>query len=225
MEFIEIETKKMTEARIKKIESEKIRLLGMQKFEKPLYNNGIKYIAGIDEVGRGPLAGPVVTCAVVLKPDVLIEGVNDSKKVSEKNREKLFDIIIDNCISYGIGMANEKVIDKINILNATKQAMCEAVTNLKVVPEHLLIDAVELGLNIPSTSIIKGDAFSVSVAAASIVAKVTRDRMMVAYDEIYPEYGFCRNKGYGTAEHVEALKKFGPCPIHRMSFIKGILGE
>lgn len=225
MEFIEIETKKMTEARIKKIESEKIRLLGMQKFEKPLYNNGIKYIAGIDEVGRGPLAGPVVTCAVVLKPDVLIEGVNDSKKVSEKNREKLFDIIIDNCISYGIGMANEKVIDKINILNATKQAMCEAVTNLKVVPEHLLIDAVELGLNIPSTSIIKGDAFSVSVAAASIVAKVTRDRMMVVYDEIYPEYGFCRNKGYGTAEHVEALKKFGPCPIHRMSFIKGILGE
>lgn len=225
MEFIEIETKKMTEARIKKIESEKIRLLGMQKFEKPLYNNGIKHIAGIDEVGRGPLAGPVVTCAVVLKPDVLIEGVNDSKKVSEKNREKLFDIIIDNCISYGIGMANEKVIDKINILNATKQAMCEAVTNLKVVPEHLLIDAVELGLNIPSTSIIKGDAFSVSVAAASIVAKVTRDRMMVAYDEIYPEYGFCRNKGYGTAEHVEALKKFGPCPIHRMSFIKGILGE
>lgn len=223
MEFIEIETKKMTEARIKKIESEKIRLLGMQKFEKPLYNNGIKYIAGIDEVGRGPLAGPVVTCAVVLKPDVLIEGVNDSKKVSEKNREKLFDIIIDNCISYGIGMANEKVIDKINILNATKQAMCEAISNLSVIPEHLLIDALELGVDIPTTPLIKGDAFSISIASASIIAKVTRDRMMVAYDEIYPEYGFCRNKGYGTKEHIDALRKYGPSPIHRNSFIRGIL--
>lgn len=225
MEFIEINEKKMTDARIKKIECEKERLIKMQRFERPLYDKGIKYVAGIDEVGRGPLAGPVVTCAVILKPDVLIEGVNDSKKVSEKNREKLFDIIINNCVSYAVGMANEKIIDEINILNATKQAMCEAVSNLKVTPEHLLIDAVELGLNIPSTAIIKGDAFSVSVAAASIVAKVTRDRMMVAYDEIYPEYGFCRNKGYGTAEHIEALKKFGPCPIHRMSFIKGILGE
>jgi len=223
MEFIELAEKKMTEARIRKIESEKERLIKMQKFEKPLYENGIKYVAGIDEVGRGPLAGPVVTCAVVLKPEVLIEGVNDSKKVSEKNREKLFDIIIDNCISYGIGMANEKVIDEINILNATKQAMKEALSNLKVTPEHLLIDAVDLGVNIPYTPLIKGDAFSISIASASIVAKVTRDRMMVAYDEIYPEYGFARNKGYGTAEHVAALKKYGPCPIHRMSFIQGIL--
>ncbi len=225
MEFIEINKKKLTEARLKKIESEKERLVKMQRFEIPLYRNGIRYIAGIDEVGRGPLAGPVVTCAMVLKPDILIEGVNDSKKVSEKNREKLFDVIIDNCISYGIGMSNEKVIDEINILNATKEAMKEAVANLKVVPEHLLIDAVDLGADIPTTSLIKGDAFSISIAAASIVAKVTRDRLMVAYDEIYPEYGFSRNKGYGTAEHVAALKKYGPCPIHRMSFIQGILNK
>lgn len=225
MIFIEMTEKKKTEARIKKIESEKERLLNMQRFERTLYEKGIKYIAGIDEVGRGPLAGPVVTCAMVLKPDVLIEGVNDSKKVSEKNREILFDIIINNCVSYGIGMANEKVIDRINILNATKEAMKESVSNLKVTPEHLLIDAVDLGVDIPYTSLIKGDAFSISIAAASIVAKVTRDRFMVAYDEIYPEYGFSRNKGYGTAEHIEALKKYGPCPIHRKSFIKGILGE
>jgi len=225
MEFIELNEKKLTEVRIKKIESEKERLIKMQRFEKPLYAAGIKYIAGIDEVGRGPLAGPVVTCAMVLEPDVLIEGINDSKKVTEKNREKLFDIIINNCISYGIGMANEKVIDEINILNATKQAMCEALGNLDVTPQHLLIDAVELGLNIPTTALIKGDAFSISIASASIVAKVTRDRMMVAYDEIYPEYGFSKNKGYGTAEHIAALKKYGPCPIHRKTFIKGILGE
>ena len=223
MEFIEINNKKLTDARLRKIESEKERLIKMQRFERPLYDKGILHVAGIDEVGRGPLAGPVVTCAVILKPDVLIEGLNDSKKVSEKNREKLFDIIIENSISYGIGMANEKVIDEINILNATKDAMKEAVANLKVVPEHLLIDAVDLGADIPTTSLIKGDAFSLSIAAASIIAKVTRDRMMMAYDEIYPEYGFSRNKGYGTAEHVEALKKYGPCPIHRMSFIQGIL--
>jgi len=223
MEFIEIYEKKLTDARLRKIESEKERLISMQRFEKPLYEMGIKFVAGIDEVGRGPLAGPVVTCAVILKPDVLIEGVNDSKKVSEKNREKLFDIIIDNSISYGIGMASEKVIDEINILNATKTAMKEAISNLNVKPEHLLIDAVDLGVDIPTTPLIKGDAFSISIAAASIIAKVTRDRLMVAYDEIYPEYGFSRNKGYGTSEHVAALKKFGPCPIHRLSFIQGIL--
>lgn len=225
MEFIEIEAKKMTDARIRKIESEKGRLLKMRKYEEPLYECGIRYIAGIDEVGRGPLAGPVVCSAIVLEPDTIIEGVNDSKKVSEKNREKLFDILINNCISYGIGMSNEKVIDSINILNATKEAMKEAVANLKVVPEHLLIDAVDLGADIPTTSLIKGDATSISIAAASIVAKVTRDRMMVAYDEIYPEYGFAKNKGYGTAEHVAALKKYGPCPIHRLSFIQGILNK
>lgn len=222
MEFIELEIKKMTEARSRKIEAEKERLTKMQQFERPLYEKGIQYIAGIDEVGRGPLAGPVVTCAVILKPNVLIEGVNDSKKVSEKKREKLYDVIINNCISYGIGMSGEKVIDEINILNATKRAMIESVNKLEIKPEHLLIDAVNLGIDIPITPIIKGDAFSISVAAASIVAKVTRDRMMIAYDEIYPEYGFAKNKGYGTAEHIEALKKYGPCPIHRLSFLKNI---
>lgn len=223
MTFIEIEPKKMTEARMKKIDLEKERLINMQRFELPLYGKGIKYIAGMDEVGRGPLAGPVVTCAIILKPDVLIEGVNDSKKVAESKREKLFDIITDNCFAYSIGMSSEKIIDEINILNATKKAMCEAVSNLDMKPEHVLIDAVNLDLGIPVTPIIKGDALSISIAAASIVAKVTRDRIMGAYDEIYPEYGFKKNKGYGTAEHIEALKKYGPTPIHRLSFIKGIL--
>ena len=225
-EFIPInKDAKMTEARIKKYESEKIRLEEMLRFEKPLYEQGIKHIAGIDEVGRGPLAGPVVTASVILKPNVLIEGVNDSKKVTEKNREKLFDIITNNCISYGIGMASEKKIDEINILNATKNAMMEALSNLEVVPEHILVDAVKLDVDVPITPLIKGDAFSLSIAAASIVAKVTRDRLMCAYHEIYPKYGFDRNKGYGTKEHIEALKKYGPSPIHRLSFIKGILSK
>lgn len=219
MNFIEIEEKKLTDARVKKIQLEKERLMKMRRFEEPLYNKGIKYIAGIDEVGRGPLAGPVVTCAVILKSDLIIEGINDSKKVAEVKREKLYDIITKNCVAFGIGLISEKTIDEINILNATKQAMKDAVMNLSVKPEHLLIDAVDLGIDIPHTAIIKGDAFSISVAAASIVAKVTRDHLMEAYDEIYPEYGFKKNKGYGTKEHIDAIKKFGPCPIHRMSFI------
>lgn len=223
MKFIELEEKKMTEARIKKIESEKVRLLQMRRFENPLYENGINYIAGIDEVGRGPLAGPVVTCAVILDKEIMIEGVNDSKKVSEKKREKLFDVILENCVSYGIGMASEKVIDDINILNATKRAMLESISNLEVYPEHILIDAVRLETEIPITPLISGDALSISIAAASIVAKVTRDRLMREYDTIYPEYGFAQNKGYGTAAHIEAIKKYGPCPIHRMSFLKSIL--
>lgn len=223
MNFIELEEKKLTEARIKKIESEKVRLLQMRRFENPLYENGVNYIAGIDEVGRGPLAGPVVTCAVILDKETLIEGVNDSKKVSEKKREKLFDVILENCISYGIGMASEKVIDDINILNATKRAMIESISNLEVYPEHILIDAVSLETEIPITPLISGDALSISIAAASIVAKVTRDRLMREYDTIYPEYGFAQNKGYGTAAHIEAIKKYGPCPIHRMSFLKSIL--
>jgi len=223
MNFIELEEKKLTEARARKIEAEKERLLKMQKFERPLYEKGIKYIAGIDEVGRGPLAGPVVTCAVILDKDTLIEGVNDSKKVSEKKREKLFDVILENCVAYGIGMASEKVIDDINILNATKRAMMESIENLSVYPEHILIDAVRLETEVPITPLISGDANSISIAAASIVAKVTRDRMMREYDIIYPEYGFAQNKGYGTAAHIEAIKKYGPCPIHRRSFLKTIL--
>ena len=216
---------KQTPARIKKYEEEKIRLDGMRKFEKPLYETGIKYIAGIDEVGRGPLAGPVVACALILKKDVLIEGVNDSKKVSEIKREKLFDIILDNVEAYGLGIVNEKVIDEINILNATKKAMTEAVMKLKIKPEHLLIDAEKLNLDIPYTPIIKGDAFSISIAAASIIAKVTRDRMMQEYDTIYPGYNFTKNKGYGTKEHIDAILNLGPSPIHRKSFIEGILNK
>ena len=223
-EFIPInKDAKMTEARIKKYESEKIRLSEMFRFETPLYNEGIKYIAGIDEVGRGPLAGPVVTCAYIAKPNIIVEGVNDSKKVSEKKREELFDILIQNAQSYGIGIMNEKIIDNINILNATHEAMKEAVEKSPIYPEHLLVDAEDLQIEIPHTAIIKGDAYSYSIACASIVAKVTRDRMMIAYDEMYPEYGFAKNKGYGTKEHVEAILKYGPCPIHRMSFLKNIL--
>lgn len=226
MQFIPIDQNaKQTPARIKKYEEEKIRLDNMRKFEKPLYETGIKYIAGIDEVGRGPLAGPVVACALILKKDVLIEGVNDSKKVSEIKREKLFDIILDNVEAYGLGIVNEKVIDEINILNATKKAMTDAVSKMSITPEHLLIDAEKLNLGIPYTPIIKGDAFSISIAAASIIAKVTRDRMMQEYDLIYPGYNFTKNKGYGTKEHIDAILKLGPSPIHRKSFIEGILAK
>jgi ribonuclease HII len=226
MNFIPIDPEaKMTDARIKKYENEKIRLNALLRYENELYEKGINYIAGMDEVGRGPLAGPVVTCAIILKKDILIEGVNDSKKVSEQKREALFNIILDNSVSYGIGIINEKIIDEINILNATRLAMKEAVEKLDVRPEHVLIDAENLNIEIPHTAIIKGDALSFSIAASSIVAKVTRDRMMAAYDEIYPEYGFKKNKGYGTSEHINAILKYGPSPIHRKSFIKGILGE
>ena len=226
MQFIPINPDaKQTPARIKKVEEEKIRLEKMLQFENPLYEQGINYIAGIDEVGRGPLAGPVVACALILTKDVLIEGVNDSKKVSEVKREKLFDIILDNVECYGIGIVNEKIIDEINILNATKKAMTMAVENCKIKPEHLLIDAEKLDLGIPFTPIIKGDAFSLSIAASSIIAKVTRDRMMQEYDKIYPGYNFTKNKGYGTKEHIEAIIKQGPSPIHRRSFIEGILAK
>lgn len=223
-EFIPVnKDAKMTEARIKKYESEKIRLSEMFRFEIPLYNEGIKYIAGIDEVGRGPLAGPVVTCAYIAKQNVMVEGVNDSKKVSEKKREELFDILIQNSEAYGIGIMNEKIIDNINILNATHEAMKESIEKSPIYPEYLLIDAEDLKTEIPHTAIIKGDAYSYSIACASIVAKVTRDRMMIEYDEMYPEYGFAKNKGYGTKEHVEAILKYGPCPIHRLSFLKNII--
>lgn len=226
MQFIPIDPNaKQTPARIKKYEDEKIRLDNMRKFEKPLYETGIQYIAGIDEVGRGPLAGPVVACSLILKKDVLIEGINDSKKVSEVKREKLFDIILENVEAYGLGVVNEKVIDEINILNATKKAMADAVSKMQITPEHLLIDAEKLNLGIPYTPIIKGDAFSISIAAASIIAKVTRDRMMQEYDLIYPGYNFAKNKGYGTKEHIDAILKQGPSPIHRKSFIEGILTQ
>lgn len=190
----------------------------MKEFENELYNNGINFIAGIDEVGRGPLVGPVVTAAVILPKDFYDERINDSKKLTEKKRELLYDVIMENALSVGVGMSSPEVIDEINILNATKKAMVEAINNLSIKPEHLLIDAVKLDIDIPQTSIIKGDAKSQSIASASIIAKVTRDRMMIELDKKYPMYDFKHNKGYGTKKHIEALYKYGPLKEHRKSF-------
>lgn len=190
----------------------------MKEFENELYESGIKYIAGIDEVGRGPLVGPVVTAAVILPKDFYDERINDSKKLTEKKREQLYDVIMENAVSVGIGISSEDVIDDINILEATKKAMIEAVNNLSVKPEHLLIDAVKLNVDIPQTSIIKGDAKSESIAAASIIAKVTRDRMMIELDREHPEYDFKHNKGYGTKKHIDAIEKYGILKEHRKTF-------
>ena len=190
----------------------------MKEFENKLYESGIKYIAGIDEVGRGPLVGPVVTAAVILPKDFYDERINDSKKLTEKKRELLYDVIMENAVSVGIGISSEDVIDDINILEATKKAMIEAVNNLSVKPEHLLIDAVKLNVDIPQTSIIKGDAKSESIAAASIIAKVTRDRMMIELDKEHPEYDFKHNKGYGTKKHIDAIEKYGILKEHRKTF-------
>ena len=197
----------------------------MKEYETELYNKGIKYIAGIDEVGRGPLVGSVVTAAVILPENFYDERINDSKKLTEKKRELLYDVIMESAISVGIGIRTNEDIDRINILEATKEAMIEAVNNLSVKPEHLLIDALKLDIDIPQTSIIKGDAKSISIAAASIIAKVTRDRMLVELDKLHPEYDFKHNKGYGTKKHIEALYKYGPLKEHRKTFepVKSIL--
>lgn len=195
------------------------RLKQMMKYENDAYNKGYKIICGIDEAGRGPLCGPVVVGAVILKNDTYIEGVNDSKKLTSKKREKLYDVITAQSIAWSVGMSDVDIIEKINILNATKLAMKQAIDNLKVKPDYALIDAVtKLPIDIGYSSIIKGDALSQSIAAASIIAKVTRDKMMLKYDEMYPEYGFASNKGYGTKFHIDAIKKYGLCPIHRSSF-------
>lgn len=188
------------------------------EYETELYNKGITLIAGVDEVGRGPLCGPVVACACILPKNYYLEGLNDSKKVSEKKREKLYEILINDAISYGIGIVSPRRIDEINILEASKEAMKEAINNLSVKPEHVLIDAVKLDLDIPSTSIIKGDAKSASIAAASIIAKVTRDRMMIELDKEYPEYGYAKHKGYGTKAHIDAVKKYGVNALYRFTF-------
>lgn len=199
----------------------------MLEYEKKHLQNGAKYIAGVDEVGRGPLAGPVVVASVVmpLGDEDIIQGVNDSKKVTEKNRELLFDKIKEKAIAYKIEWADEKIIDEINILQATKRCMTNAVNNLGVAPDIVLIDAVNIACNYPVEAIIKGDAKSYSIACASILAKVARDRYMREMDELYPEYGFKDNKGYGSAKHIEALKTIGPCPIHRRTFIKHFVNE
>lgn len=204
--------------KLEALEKEKQRTESLKKFEKEYAAFG--YLCGIDEVGRGPLAGPVVAGAVVLPKDCDILYLNDSKQLSEKKREELYDVIMEKAVSVGLGFSSPERIDEINILQATYEAMREAVSKLSVQPDVLLNDAVTIpGLPMKQVPIIKGDAKSVSIAAASIVAKVTRDRMMVEYDTVFPEYGFASNKGYGAAAHIEALKKYGPCPIHRRSFI------
>lgn len=204
-------------------EKEMQRLESMYIYEREAFRQGLGFVAGIDEAGRGPLAGPVVAACVMLPRECLIEGVNDSKKLSPSKREKLYEIIMEKAISIGIGIVDEKTIDDINILNAAKMAMKKAVDQVSPVPELLLIDAVELrDVNIPQKAIIKGDSLSLSIAAASIIAKVTRDRMIDEADSKYPVYGFKNHKGYGTAQHIEAIKKYGICPIHRISFTKNI---
>lgn len=205
-----------------KLELELKRLEAMRVYEKEY--DACSFICGIDEAGRGPLAGPVVAGAVVLKKDAQILYLNDSKKLSEKRREELYLEIQEKAVSWAVGIAGPERIDEINILQATYEAMREAVSKLSVPPDILLNDAVTIpGLDIPQVSIIKGDAKSVSIAAASVMAKVTRDHMMAQYGELYPQYGFAKHKGYGTAAHIAALKEFGPCPIHRRSFIKNFV--
>ena len=207
-----------------KLAIERVRLEGMREFENKY--SDLAYVAGIDEAGRGPLAGPVVAAAVILPKDIFLPFLNDSKKVTEKRRDVLFDEIKQNAIAYGIGIASNTLIDEINILQATYEAMREAVNALEKTPDILLVDAVHIpDINIKQVGIVKGDAKSVNIAAASILAKVTRDRIMAEYDKIYPEYGFASNKGYGTATHIAALKEVGPCAIHRKSFIGNFVSE
>lgn len=203
-------------------EKELLRTEKMKEYERKYAS--FSYICGIDEVGRGPLAGPVVAGAVILPRDCRILYLNDSKQLSEKKREELYEVIMENAVSTGLGFVSPERIDEINILQATYEAMRQAIGKLEKEPDLLLNDAVTIpGVEIRQVPIIKGDAKSVSIAAASIIAKVTRDRLMVQYDEIYPEYGFASNKGYGAAAHLEALKKYGPTPIHRRSFLKNLL--
>ena len=192
--------------------------MDLLEYERELYEQNIKLIAGVDEVGRGPLCGPVVAAACILPENYYIEGLNDSKKLSEKKRDKLFDILINECVAYGIGIVEPKRIDEINILEASKEAMKIAISNLSVKPEHVLIDAVKLDLDVPSTPIIKGDAKSASIAAASVIAKVTRDKMMYDLDKEYPEYGFASHKGYPTKKHIEAVKEHGVLDFYRFTF-------
>jgi len=204
--------------KLKKINDERKSLKEMSRYEIMARSSGFINIAGIDEAGRGPLAGPVVAACVILPENITIDGIDDSKKLTAPVREKLFDIIVEKAVAYGIGMVQHDEIDRINILNATKNAMVIAVSNLPVKPDYLIIDAVRLPLPIEQLSVCRADSLSVSVAAASIIAKVTRDRWMVQAHEEYPQYGFNRHKGYGTRVHIDAIKKYGLCPIHRKSF-------
>lgn len=206
-------------------EKEEERLHLLKEEEEKLYNTGLNYICGIDEAGRGPLAGPVVVGAAILPKNSFIEGVNDSKKVSEKKREILYEKITEEAIAWSVGIIDQKMIDEVNILNATKLGVTETLTKLKKKPELILVDALQnmdtLGINYKS--IIKGDAKCYCIAAASIIAKVTRDRIMRQWDEVFPEYGFAKHKGYGTKAHIEAIKQYGICPLHRKTFVKNFI--
>ncbi|WP_247952017.1 ribonuclease HII [Streptococcus oralis] len=206
---------------------ENLRLETMLSYEKELYKRGVTLIAGVDEVGRGPLAGPVVAAAVILPKNCKIRGLNDSKKIPKKKHLEIYYAVQDQALAIGIGIMDNQVIDQVNIYEATKLAMKEAISQLSPKPEHLLIDAMKLELSISQTSIIKGDANSLSIAAASIVAKVTRDNIMKDYDNQYPGYDFTANAGYGTAKHLDGLKKLGVTPIHRISFepVKSLVAE
>ena len=203
-------------------EKEEQRLEKLKEYENELQNKGFEYICGIDEAGRGPLAGPVVVASVIMPKDSIIEGINESKKVSEKKREKLYDLILEQAISYGVGIIGQDEIDDINILNATKKGLTNSLKELTQRPDLILVDALTNidTLGIPYESIIKGDAKCYSISAASIIAKVTRDRIMREWDKIYPQYGFATHKGYGTSAHINAIKEYGPCPLHRKTFIK-----
>ena len=216
-------------------EKELLRLQEIQKIERELYQKGVKSICGIDEAGRGPLAGPVVVASVIMPEGSMIEGVNDSKKVSEKKREKLYEQIIEEAVAYGVGIIDQNEIDRINILNATKEGLTLCIKELEKdlkeknrgieKPEIILVDALTKidTDHIPYQSIIKGDAKSYSIAAASIIAKVTRDRIMRQWDEVYPEYGFAKHKGYGTAMHISVIKQYGICPLNRKTFVKNFI--
>lgn len=201
------------------------RLNKLKEFEKKLYEDGVKYIAGIDEAGRGPLAGPVVIGCVIMKPESFIEYVNDSKKVSETKREMLYEKITNEAVAWSTGIVDEKEIDELNILNATKKALTEAIDKLDIKPDVILVDALDKidTKGIKYISVIKGDAKIYSISAASIIAKVTRDRIMKEYDEVYPQYGFAGHKGYGTAKHIQAIKEHGICPLHRKTFTKNFI--
>jgi len=201
--------------------------IDLLSYEKELYKSGIELIAGVDEVGRGPLIGPVVAAAVILPKNYKLDGLNDSKKLSEKKRNEYYKIINEDAIAIGIGIKDEKIIDEVNIYEATKLAMIDAINALKVKPVHILIDAMPLELDIPTTSIIKGDSKSLSIAAASVIAKVTRDNMMYELDKKYPNYGFGNHKGYPTKKHIEALKEYGLIEGYRKTYtpIKDMIKE
>ena len=197
------------------------------EIEKSAFERGYKLVCGVDEAGRGPLAGPVCAAAVILPTDTIIEGLNDSKKISEKKRELLYDVICEKAIAYSIAFGTLEEIETLNILEATFLAMNRSIDGLEIKPDYALIDGNKApkGINIPCETVVKGDAKSASIAAASILAKVTRDRLLMEYDTQYPEYNFKKHKGYGTKEHTELILKCGPCPIHRLSFLKKLLGD